>query len=110
MRPDYAAMTITEKGRFLYVWPRTAETEASSGLSKANAAWTAVFHPVIGGPGGSISCKWDGSALITDQHWNNDADERSVRTMLDADGKLVQDIHESGAGGAHRAHLVWLRQ
>jgi hypothetical protein len=33
-----------------------------------------------------------------------------MRTTLLPDGKLAQDVHESGPGGAKDAHLVWIRQ
>jgi hypothetical protein len=68
------------------------------------------FHPVDGGNGGSISCKWDGTALVTEQHWGNDAQRRTVRTTLSPNGRLIQDIHREGPDGSKDSHVVWTRQ
>ena len=68
------------------------------------------FHPVQGGDGGSIECKWDGTTLETQQHWNDNHNQRSVRTMFTAGGNLVQELHEVSAEGSKDAHLVWKRQ
>lgn len=107
--PAWAAMTVAEKGH----WFRMAQTDKDGRVIRSiegECKTDGRFHPVVGGDGGSISCKWDGSALVTNQHWNNDAEQRSVRTLLGPGGKLVQDIHETGASGAKDAHLVWTRQ
>jgi hypothetical protein len=68
------------------------------------------FHPIQGGSGGSIKCKWDGQTLLVDEHWNNDHNQRTIRTTLMADGKLVQDVHEVDPSGSKDAHLIWKRQ
>jgi hypothetical protein len=107
--PEWSSLTVAEKGS----WFRMAqndkdgrEVRAIEGECKTDNR----FHPVQGGAGGSISCKWEGATLVTQQHWNDDRNERSMRTALAGDGELVQDIHETDAGGSHDAHLVWSRR
>jgi hypothetical protein len=107
--PSWSSMTVAEKGH----WFRMAQNDKDGrvireveGECKADNR----FHPVVGGAGGSIKCKWEGPTLTTDQHWNDDRDQRSMRTTLTAGGKLIQDIHETDPAGVKDAHLVWIRQ
>ena len=106
--PEWSSMTVAEKGH----WFRMAQNDKNGRVIReveGECKTDGRFHPVEGADGGSIKCKWEGSTLTTDQHWNNDRNERSMRTTLMPDGKLVQDVHESGPGGAKDAHLVWTR-
>jgi hypothetical protein len=107
--PSWSSMTVAEKGH----WFRMAHNDKDGRVIRAVEGECKTdnrFHPVQGADGGSIKCKWDGSTLLSDQHWNNDQNQRSVRSTLTADGKLIQDIHESDASGTKDAHLVWTRQ
>jgi hypothetical protein len=107
--PEWASMTVAEKGSHF----RMAQNDKDGRLIRAiegECKTDKRFHPVTGGDGGSISCHWEGGALVTSQHWNEDHNERSMKTMLSADGKLVQDVHETDANGSRDAHLVWSRQ
>ena len=107
--PAWASMTVAQKGH----WFRMAQIDKEGRTIRnieGECKTDGRFHPVQGGDAGSISCKWDGGTLVTQQHWNNGQDERTVRTMVGSDGKLVQDIHEAGPGGAKDAHSVWARQ
>ena len=107
--PSWSSMTVAEKGH----WFRMAQNDKDGRLIRAIEGECKTdnrFHPVQGDVGGSIKCKWEGSTLTTDQHWNNDQNERSMRTTLTADGKLIQDVHEKDAAGVKDAHLVWTRQ
>ena len=107
--PAWSSMTVAEKGH----WFRMAQNDKDGRVIRAIEGECKTddrFHPVQGGDGGSIACKWEGSTLITRQHWNSDHNERSVKTSMAADGKLVQDIHESDEKGARDAHLVWSRR
>ena len=102
-------MTVAEKGH----WFRMAQSDRDGRTIReveGECKTDGRFHPVEGAAGGSIKCKWEGPTLETDQHWNNDHNERSMRTTLTADGKLVQDVHESDPSGVKDAHLVWTRQ
>ncbi len=102
-------MTVAENGH----WFSMAQNDKSGQVIRSvegECKTDKRFHPVVGGVGGSISCRWEGGTLVTDQHWNDDHNARSMKTMLTADGKLVQDVHEVDPGGAHDAHLVWMRQ
>ena len=106
---SWASLSVARKGQ----WFRMAQNDKDGrvirefeGECKADGR----FHPIAGGEGGSIACKWEGQTLITRQHWDNDRNERSIRTMLGPDGKLVQDIHETTASGNHDSHLVWTRE
>jgi hypothetical protein len=107
--PAWSSMTVAEKGH----WFRMAQNDKDGRVIRAIEGECETdnrFHPVEGGDGGSIACKWEGPTLVTRQHWNNDQNERSVRTTLEPSGKLIQDIHETDASGTHDAHLVWSRQ
>ena len=107
--PSWSSMTVAEKGH----WFRMAQSDRDGRTIReveGECKTDGRFHPVEGAAGGSIKCKWEGPTLETDQHWNNDHNERSMRTTLTADGKLVQDVHESDPNGVKDAHLVWMRQ
>jgi hypothetical protein len=107
--PAWSSMTVVEKGH----WYRMAQNDKDGRVIRAiegECKTDKRFHPVEGGDGGSISCYWEGSTLVASQHWNNDHNERSMKTSLAADGKLVQEVHETDPNGAHDAHLVWTRQ
>lgn len=107
--PSWSAMTIAENGRWFDVEQNDQEGHIirnTQGECKTDGR----FHPVEGAQAGSIKCKWDGSAMTADEHWNDGRNTRSVRTTLLADGMLVQDIHETGPDGMKDAHLVWKRQ
>ena len=107
--PGWASMTVAEKGH----WFRMAQNDKDGRLIRTiegECKTDNKFHPVVGGVGGSIKCKWEGASLTTNQHWNDDHNERSMRTTLTADGKLIQDVHESGPEGTKDAHLVWSRE
>ncbi len=102
-------MVIVQKGH----WFRMAQNDKEGHVTRSfegECKTDGRFHPVQGGDGGSIECKWDGTALTTQQHWNNDHNERSVRTALAPDGRLIQEIHETDNGSAKDMHLVWKRQ
>ena len=106
--PEWSSMTVAERGH----WFRMAQNDKSGRAVReieGECKTDDRFHPVAGGSAGSIKCKWEGSTLITDQHWNNDKNERSMRTTITVDGKLIQDIHEVDAAGTRDAHLVWAR-
>lgn len=106
--PEWSAMTVAQKGHWFKMAQNDKngrEVRSFEGECKTDGR----FHPVQGGNGGSISCKWDGTTLVTREHWNNDQNEREVRTTMGADGKLVQDISGKGAD-ARNVHLVWSRQ
>ena len=107
--PSWSSMTVAENGH----WVRMAQNDKDGHLIReveGECKTDSRFHPVVGGQGGSIMCRWQGQTLTTDQHWNNDHNERSIRTSVTADGKLIQDIHERDATGIKDAHLVWNRQ
>lgn len=107
--PSWSSMTVAEKGH----WFRMAQNDKEGRVIRdieGECKTDHRFHPVEGGDGGSISCKWEGGTLITEQHWNDDHNQRSVRTVMGPDGKLLQDIHETDANGTRDAHLVWMRQ
>jgi hypothetical protein len=107
--PSWSSMTVAEKGH----WFRMAQSDRDGRTIReveGECKTDGRFHPVEGAAGGSIKCKWEGPTLETDQHWNNDHNERSMRTTLTADGKLVQDVHESDPSGVKDAQLVWTRQ
>jgi len=107
--PSWSSMTVAEKGH----WFRMAQSDRDGRTIReveGECKTDGRFHPVEGAAGGSIKCKWEGPTLETDQHWNNDHNERSMRTTLTADGTLVQDVHESDPSGVKDAHLVWTRQ
>lgn len=106
--PSWSAMTVTQNGH----WFRMAQNDKNGREVRsfeAECRTDGRFHPVQGGKGGSISCKWDGKTLVTREHWNNDQDQREVRTTIAGDGKLVQEIHATGAT-PNDARLVWTRQ
>jgi len=105
---EWAAMNVAQKGS----WFRMAQTDKNGREIRSfegECKTDGRFHPVQGGNGGSISCKWDGSTLITQEHWNNNASEREVRTTSSPDGKLIQDVHATGPE-AKDVHLVWTRR
>lgn len=107
--PNWASMVVEQKGH----WFRMAQNDKDGRVVRSfegECKTDGRFHPVQGGDGGSIECKWDGSALTTQQHWNDNHNQRSVRTTLSPDGSLVQEIHEADATGSKDAHLVWKRQ
>lgn len=108
--PEWSAMDVGQNGR----WFRVAETDKNGRQVKTfegECRTDGRFHPVEGAQGGSISCKWDGSTLVTREHWGeNDQNERIVRTTLQPDGMLVQDIRVAGPGASGNAHLVWRKQ
>ena len=107
--PEWSSMTVAENGH----WFRMAQNDKNGRVVReieGECKTDNRFHPVAGGSGGSIKCKWDGSTLNTDQHWNDNKNERSMRTTITADGKLIQDIHEVNSSGTKDAHLIWNRQ
>jgi hypothetical protein len=105
--PEWSGMQVGQNGR----WFRMAETDKNGRQVKTfegECRTDGRFHPVEGGQGGSISCKWDGSSLVTQEHWGvNDQNARTTRTMLQPDGTLVQEITAVGPGAGGSAHLVW---
>lgn len=107
--PEWSSMSVAQKGH----WFRMAQNDKNGRAVRTfegECKTDGRFHPVQGGNGGSISCKWDGSTLLTKEHWNNAQNQREVRTSLLPDGKLVQDIHAVGPEAGQSAHLVWTRQ
>ena len=107
--PGWASMTVADSGH----WFRMAQNGKDGRVIRVIEGECRTdnrFHPVAGANGGSIKCKREGASLTTDQHWNDDHNERSMRTTLTADGKLIQDVHESGPQGTKDAHLVWNRE
>ena len=56
-----------------------------------------------------ITCRWEGSVLVTDQAWNGSQQRRTTRTQLGVAGKLLQDIRTVGPKGTKSAHLVWMK-
>src|ERR1017187_9282314 len=56
-----------------------------------------------------ITCRWEGSLLVTEQTWNGSRQRRTTRTQFAADGKLVQDIRTMGPAGIKSAHLIWTK-
>ncbi len=107
--PSWAGMTIAQTGHKF----RMAQNDKDGHVVRSfegECKTDGRFHPVQGGENGSIKCKWDGSTLETNEHWNNDRNERSMRTMFAPDGTLIQEIHETGDGTAKDGHLVWKRQ
>ena len=108
--PDWSGMQIGQTGH----WFRVGQTDKNGRqvtTLEGECRMDGRFHPVQGGEGGSISCKWDGSTLVARQHWGaNDENERTIRTMLLSDGTLVQDIAASGPAAGGSAHLVFKRQ
>jgi hypothetical protein len=107
--PSWAGMTVAQNGR----WFRMAQNRKNGNTTQSvegECRTDGRFHPVQGGDGGSIKCKWDGTALLTDQHWNDDHNQRSIRTTLGPDGDLIQEIHEKSGDASKDAHLVWKKQ
>jgi hypothetical protein len=107
--PAWSSMSIAQNGH----WFRMAQNDKDGRRIRnfeGECRTDGRFHPIEGGTGGSISCKWDGSALVTQQHWDNDRNRRQIRTTLMPDGKLTQDIQETGSGGSKNMHLVWERR
>lgn len=107
--PQWSGMEIGQNSH----WVRMAQTD-KNGLAvqtmEGECRTDGRFHPVQGAQGGSISCKWDGSTLLTVEHWGtNDVNQRTIRTMLQPDGRLIQEITASGGAGGS-AHLVWRRK
>ncbi|MEP6716695.1 MAG: hypothetical protein ABJC09_14080 [Terriglobia bacterium] len=107
--PSWASMVVVQKGH----WFHMAQNDKDGRLVRSfegECKTDGRFHPVQGGDGGSIACKWDGSSFTTQQHWNDNHNERSVQTSLDPDGHLIQEIHETAPEGSKDSHLVWKRQ
>lgn len=107
--PNWSSMTVAEKGH----WFRMAQNDKDGRIVReieGECKTDDRYHPVTGGSGGSIKCKWEGSTLTTNQHWNNGHNERSMKTTVTADGKLIQDIHEVDPSGTKDAHLIWNRE
>ena len=107
--PEWSGMQIGQDSR----WVRMGKTDKNGRqvqTLEGECRTDGRFHPVQGGQGGSISCKWDGSILVTKEHWDNAQNERTIRTMLKPDGTLVQEITASGPAAGGSAHLVWRKQ
>jgi hypothetical protein len=107
--PEWSGMQIGQDSR----WVRMGKTDKNGRqvqTLEGECRTDGRFHPVEGGQGGSISCKWDGSTLVTEEHWDNAQNARTIRTMLQPDGTLVQEIAATGTGAGGNAHLVWRKQ
>src|ERR1700731_3320994 len=62
--PAWASMTVAQKGP----WFSMAQSDKNGRVIRTiegECRTDRRFHPVVGGNGGSISCKWDGSTLVT---------------------------------------------
>ncbi len=107
--PEWSGMQIGQNSR----WVRMAQTDKNGHTvqtMEGECRTDGRFHPVEGAQSGSVSCKWDGSTLVTVEHWGaNDANERTIRTMLQPDGTLVQEV-TAGPNAGGSAHLVWKRK
>ena len=107
--PEWSSMTVAQKGH----WFRMAQNDKDGRMVRSfegECQTDGRYHPVQGGQGGSISCKWDGTVLVTEEHGTNDQTERLIRTSMNPGGALVQDVHEAGPKGVKDLHLVWTRQ
>lgn len=109
--PSWSSMSVAQKGH----WFRMAQNDKEGRAVRSfegECKTDGRFHPVQGGNNGSISCKWDGTTLMTNEHWSTGTvlNERSVRTTMTADGKLVQEIETRGPEGPKSAHVVWKKQ
>jgi glucose/arabinose dehydrogenase len=67
-------------------------------------------HPVPDADDETISCRWDGAVLVTEQKWGGGKQVRLTRTSLNPEGMLVQDIRTTGPDGVKSGHLVWVKQ
>ena len=106
--PQYSALSVGQNSH----WFRSAELDKDSGAERTIESECKIdnrFHPVSGGDGGSIRCKWEGEALLSEKHWNNAQNRRISRTKITSGGDLVQDIHTVGPEGETDTHLVWKR-
>jgi len=107
--PEWSGMQIGQNSR----WVRMGKTDKNGRkveTLEGECRTDGRFHPVDGTQGGSISCKWDGSTLVAEEHWDNAQNQRTIRTMLEPDGTLVQEITATGPSAGGNAHLVWRKQ
>lgn len=107
--PEWSGMQVGQDSR----WVRIGKTDKNGRQVQTledECRTDGRFHPVQGGQGGSVSCKWDGSTLVTKEHWDNAQNERTIRTMLQPDGTLVQEISATGPAAGGSAHLVWRKK
>ncbi|MES1261916.1 MAG: PQQ-dependent sugar dehydrogenase [Acidobacteriota bacterium] len=111
-RSDFPAVTkmSVEQTHDRIRMAQTDKDGRSAHSFQGDCVTDARVHAVPDADDETISCRWAGSVLVSEQVWNSGRQRRAARTTLDAAGNLVQDIRTNGPDGVKNAHLVWVRQ
>lgn len=67
-------------------------------------------HAVADADDETVSCRWEGTALVTEQTWKKNQQRRTARSVIDGTGNLIQEIRTTGPEGIKSARLVWIRK
>jgi glucose/arabinose dehydrogenase len=107
--PPVAKMTIEQTSTRVRMAQSDRDGRSAHSL-QGDCVTDGKTHAVPDADDETITCRWDGAVLVTEQKWGGRKQNRLTRTSLNPEGMLVQDIRTTGPDGAKSGHLVWVKQ